>query len=42
LDNDQNVVDNAFIERVEKRGGKMNNQVLYIVHDVDQNWMPKK
>ncbi len=42
LDKDQNVVDNAFIERVEKRGGKMNNQVLYIVHDVDQNWMPKQ
>jgi branched-chain amino acid transport system substrate-binding protein len=42
LDQDQNVVDYAFIERVEKRGGKMNNQVVYIVHDVDQNWMPKK
>lgn len=42
LDKDQNIVDSAFIERVEKRGGKMNNQVLLVVPDVDQNWMPKK
>jgi len=42
FDEDQNVVDNAFIERVEKKGGKINNQVVYIQPDVGQLWMPKK
>jgi len=42
FDEDQNVVFNTFIERVEKKGGKINNQVVFIMPDVGQLWMPKK
>jgi branched-chain amino acid transport system substrate-binding protein len=42
FDEDQNVVFNTFIERVEKRGGKINNYVVEIIPDVGQYWMPKK
>jgi branched-chain amino acid transport system substrate-binding protein len=42
FDDDQNVVFNTFIERVEKRAGKINNQVVFIMPDVGQLWMPKK
>ena len=42
FDEDQNVVFNTFIERVEKRGGKINNQVVYIEPDVGQSGCPSK
>ncbi len=42
FDEDQNVVFNTFIERVEKRAGKINNQVVFIIPDLGQLWMPKK
>jgi len=42
FDEHQNVIFNTFIQRVEKRHGKYNNYVLYIIPDVDQYWMPKK
>jgi branched-chain amino acid transport system substrate-binding protein len=42
LDDHQNVVFNTFIQRVEKKNGKYNNYVVYIIPDVGQLWMPKK
>ena len=42
FDEDQNVIFNTFIERVEKKGGKYNNVVVDIIPNVDQYWMPKK
>jgi branched-chain amino acid transport system substrate-binding protein len=42
LDDHQNVVFNTFIQRVEKKQGKYNNYVVYIIPDVGQLWMPKK
>ena len=41
FDEGQNVVFSTFIQRVEKRGGKINNYVIYIQPDVGQSWMPK-
>ena len=42
FDEHQNVIFNTFIERVEKRDGKYNNEVVYVIPDVNQYWMPKK
>jgi branched-chain amino acid transport system substrate-binding protein len=42
FDEHQNVIFNTFIERVEKRDGKYNNEVVSVIPDVDQYWMPKK
>jgi branched-chain amino acid transport system substrate-binding protein len=40
FDEDQNVIFNTFIERVEKKGGKYNNAVVDIIPNVGQFWMP--
>ena len=42
FDEDQNVIFNTFIERVEKKGGKYNNVVVDVIPEVGQYWMPKK
>jgi branched-chain amino acid transport system substrate-binding protein len=42
FDEHQNVIFNTFIERVEKRDGKYNNEVVSVIPDVNQYWMPKK
>ena len=42
FDEHQNVIFNTYIERVEKRDGKYNNEVVSVIPDVNQYWMPKK
>jgi len=42
FDNNQNVVQNVYIRRVEKKGEKYVNTVFDMVPDVDQFWTPKK
>jgi branched-chain amino acid transport system substrate-binding protein len=42
FDQDQNIIFNTYIERVEKKGGKYNNVVVDIIPEVGQYWMPKK
>ena len=42
FDDKQNVVIPTYIRRVDKVGGKLQNTVLDVVHDVDQFWTPQK
>ncbi|MFC1833781.1 ABC transporter substrate-binding protein [Thermodesulfobacteriota bacterium] len=42
FDKNQNVVENIYIRRVEKVGGKLRNVVTDVIKDVDQNWKPPK
>jgi branched-chain amino acid transport system substrate-binding protein len=42
FDEHQNVIFNTFIQRVGKKDGKYNNEVVYVIPNVDQYWMPKK
>jgi branched-chain amino acid transport system substrate-binding protein len=42
FDDRQNAVIPTYIRRVDKVGGKLQNTVLDVVHDVDQFWKPPK
>jgi branched-chain amino acid transport system substrate-binding protein len=42
FDEHQNVVENTYISRVEKKGDKYNNYVIDTIPDVGQYWMPPK
>jgi branched-chain amino acid transport system substrate-binding protein len=42
FDEHQNAIENVYILRVEKRGGKYNNYVIDTIPDVGQYWMPPK
>ena len=41
-DENQNVIENVYIRKVEKAGGSYINTVLDTIPDVDQNWSPAK
>jgi branched-chain amino acid transport system substrate-binding protein len=40
FDEHQNVVENTYIMRVEKKGGKYNNYVIDVIPEVGQYWTP--
>jgi branched-chain amino acid transport system substrate-binding protein len=42
FDEKQNAIIPTYIRRVDKVGGKLQNTVLDVVHDVDQFWKPPK
>ncbi len=42
FDNNQNIVENVYIRRVEKKGDKYENIAFDKITDVDQFWTPKK
>jgi branched-chain amino acid transport system substrate-binding protein len=42
FDSNQNVIENVYVVKVEKKGGKPMNVVKDVIPDVDQNWRPKK
>jgi branched-chain amino acid transport system substrate-binding protein len=42
FDEKQNAIIPTYIRRVEKVGGKLQNSVIDVVHDVDQFWKPPK
>jgi len=42
FDEKQNAIIPTYIRRVEKVGGKLQNTVIDVVHDVDQFWKPPK